>query len=51
MFGEERLQELIANSRNESARELVDRIFDQVTSFSQDDVPVDDQTVMVILRK
>jgi serine phosphatase RsbU (regulator of sigma subunit) len=51
MFGVERLQKMIETSKNESARELVNRIFDQVREFSQDDVPVDDQTVMVILRE
>ncbi len=51
MFGEERLRRLIADHGTGSARSLVDRIFDQVRKFSQEEIPVDDQTVMVIIRE
>jgi sigma-B regulation protein RsbU (phosphoserine phosphatase) len=47
-FGVERLKQVVAAHHAEGARALIDRIFQQVESFSRRARPRDDQTVVVI---
>lgn len=51
LFGDERFAELLAQSRNCSASELVDQIYSQLASFSFGTDPTDDITVVVARRE
>lgn len=48
MFGEERLYEIIRQSRNLSAPEISSRILEEVRKFCGDHPQSDDITLMVI---
>jgi sigma-B regulation protein RsbU (phosphoserine phosphatase) len=50
MFGNERLKEVIASRSWRSARRLVEAIFSAVRRFSTADPPLDDQTVVSVIR-
>ena len=50
MFGVSRLQAIVNSRAWTSARELVQRIFEEVQTFSQTDPPRDDQTVVAVIR-
>ena len=50
-FGKERLLEILAGPRFETARELVEEVFRRVRGFSRDDPPRDDQTVVAVVRR
>jgi len=49
-FGLERLRGLVGSHRGGSARELVESVFEAVGRHSRTDPPVDDQTVVAVLR-
>jgi sigma-B regulation protein RsbU (phosphoserine phosphatase) len=51
MFGTERLREIIASERWDSARGLIEKVFDKVNGFSRTEPPQDDQTVVAVIRK
>lgn len=51
MFGVEGLREIIASRGWQSARELVEEVFQSVQRFSETDPPVDDQTVVAVIRR
>ncbi len=51
MFGVEGIREIMTTSPWTRARDLADRIFEAVSAFSEDDVPADDQTVTVVIRR
>jgi sigma-B regulation protein RsbU (phosphoserine phosphatase) len=51
MFGTERLKNIVREKPWESARELVDEIFAAAKRFSSIDPPLDDQTVVAIIRR
>jgi len=51
MFGTERLREVMRSRRWNTARELVEEVFARVQDFSDVETPVDDQTVVAVLRK
>ncbi|MBZ5638658.1 MAG: PP2C family protein-serine/threonine phosphatase [Acidobacteriia bacterium] len=50
-FGVERLREVLASERWASARNLVEKVFGAVKEFSLADPPVDDQTVVAVVRR
>jgi sigma-B regulation protein RsbU (phosphoserine phosphatase) len=50
MFGVERLREIVRAGEWSSARKLVERVFAEVRGFSAADPPVDDQTVVGVIR-
>jgi len=50
MFGVERLKEIVKAKRWKSARALVEELFAAVESFSTADPPLDDQTVVAMIR-
>jgi sigma-B regulation protein RsbU (phosphoserine phosphatase) len=50
MFGNDRLKEVIASRSWKSARMLVEAIFSAVHGFSTADPPLDDQTVVAVIR-
>ncbi len=50
MFGTERLKQIVRSQPWESSRSLVDAVFDEVRRFSPVDPPVDDQTVLAVMR-
>jgi sigma-B regulation protein RsbU (phosphoserine phosphatase) len=49
-FGTERLKEIISSRKWTVARELVEGVFADVNEFSASDRPVDDQTVVAVIR-
>jgi sigma-B regulation protein RsbU (phosphoserine phosphatase) len=51
MFDVDRLRQILVAERWESARSLVEHVFDAVRSFSRMDPPLDDQTVVAVLRR
>ena len=50
MFGVERLKRIIAAKPWSSARDLVEEIFERVNRFSEIEPPLDDQTVVAVIR-
>jgi sigma-B regulation protein RsbU (phosphoserine phosphatase) len=50
MFETERLREIVASQTWTSARRLVETVFDAVRRHSGVDVPIDDQTVLAVVR-
>jgi len=50
MFGTERLKEIIKTQKWNSARALVEKVFASVGSFATADPPLDDQTVVAMIR-
>jgi sigma-B regulation protein RsbU (phosphoserine phosphatase) len=50
-FDTGRLRELLLSRRWERARDLVDTVFERVRAFSGTDTPVDDQTVVAVVRR
>jgi sigma-B regulation protein RsbU (phosphoserine phosphatase) len=51
MFGTDRLKEMISSRSWGSARGLVDEVFSEVRRFSTADPPLDDQTVVAVIRR
>lgn len=51
MFGMERLREILSADDWSTARGLVERVFSGVREFSRTDPPLDDQTVVAVIRK
>ncbi len=51
MFGIHRLKDVIASRSWRSARRLVEAIFSAVRGFSAADPPLDDQTVVAVIRR
>lgn len=49
-FDVDRLKEIMLSTDWPSARKLVDTVFSAVKEFSGEDYPVDDQTVVVVMR-
>jgi serine phosphatase RsbU (regulator of sigma subunit) len=49
-FGTECLKEIVSSRRWDVARALVEEVFDGVNEFSGSDRPVDDQTVVAVIR-
>lgn len=50
-YGEERLRRLLRSHPWQSAREIVEAVFQDVRDFGGDERPVDDQTVVALLRR
>jgi len=51
MFSVERLRDLLGAAGQATARELVERVFDEVRAFSGLETPRDDQTVVAVVRR
>ncbi len=50
-FGESRLKEIILNYKNESAEKLIEIILNEVNTFSENSLQMDDMTLIVIKRE
>ena len=51
MFSVARLHDLLVSAGRATARELVERVFDEVRAFSGLETPRDDQTVVAVVRR
>ena len=51
MFEANRLRDILRSQEWTSAKELVDEVFRAVREFSETDPPLDDQTVVAVIRK
>ncbi len=47
-FGEDRLLELIKSLRDQSAREITEKVVDEIKEFSSGEIPQDDMTVVAL---
>ena len=50
-YGEERLNDLLAQNHHLSAQEIIDAILDDLNDFNNDEAPQDDRTILVLKIK
>jgi serine phosphatase RsbU (regulator of sigma subunit) len=49
-FGEDRLRELVARNRDDSAALIIEKLFEAVHTFAQNGSPQDDMTAVILKR-